>query len=249
MAVSLFLHFSRIYKHQNLQFYSCLYSEGFWEVCSYMISQVFIALYPSLQVCGCFLKTSFFLQEHVMWSLTHLCLNGEANWQYWQLYLSFLLTSATAVWLLSWERRPCMDMNMRLHMLHGCPGTTRSFSGSSAPTIVSVSTGTVSSISNGSASIATTSSTSPLVIPSTGAATGISATSCCRRKWLTLRQICKTFCIVTLFSFSHLTDAFIQDDLQMRTIEAITINKSQVTFIYIALLTIQIVTKHCTISK
>ncbi len=57
------------------------------------------------------------------------------------------------------------------------------------------------------------------------------------------------------FTFSHLADAFIQSDLQMRTTEAIKTNKRamickcydksqpKVTFIYIMLLTIQIVSK------
>ncbi len=37
-AVNLFLHFSSTYIHQNLEFYSYLYSEGFyWGVCSYII--------------------------------------------------------------------------------------------------------------------------------------------------------------------------------------------------------------------
>ncbi len=65
------------------------------------------------------------------------------------------------------------------------------------------------------------------------------------------------------FTFTHLADAFIQSDLQHIMLCAIAIHcysymlfmlyiyivsmSSQVTFIYIALLTIQIVTKHCTI--
>lgn len=120
---------------------------------------------------------------------THLCLKGEEKWQYWQLYLSFLLTSATAEWLLSWERRPCMDINMRLHMLHGWPGTAGIFSWSAG----TVSTGTDSSVSMGTAdggeatsegswSTAATSSGLPLETVSIGRATGVSRVSCCRRK-------------------------------------------------------------------
>lgn len=53
--------------------------------------------------------------------LAYLCLKGETNWQYWQLYLSSLLNSAMAEWLLSWDRSPCMDMKTRSHWLHGWP--------------------------------------------------------------------------------------------------------------------------------
>jgi len=47
------------------------------------------------------------------------------------------------------------------------------------------------------------------------------------------------------FTFIQLADAFVQSDLQMRTIEAIKSTRGrQVTFIYAALFTIQIVSKH-----
>jgi len=47
------------------------------------------------------------------------------------------------------------------------------------------------------------------------------------------------------FTFTQLADAFVQSDLQMRTIEAIKSTRGrQVTFIYTALFTIQIVSKH-----
>lgn len=52
---------------------------------------------------------------------TYLCLKGETNWQYWQLYLSSLLNSAMAEWLLSWDLSPCMDMKTRSHWAHGWP--------------------------------------------------------------------------------------------------------------------------------
>lgn len=92
---------------------------------------------------------------------TYLCLKGETNWQYWQLYLSSLLNSAMAEWLLSWDLSPCMDMKTRSHWTHGWPpAASRCFSGPPDATALAAATRaaalpSTASISGSSVSTAT----------------------------------------------------------------------------------------------
>ncbi len=63
-AVSFFLHFSCTYIHQTLQFYSSLYSEGFyWGVCLYIIHTDLYNILPlkTWWKCICLKAVSFFL--------------------------------------------------------------------------------------------------------------------------------------------------------------------------------------------
>lgn len=84
---------------------------------------------------------------------TYLCLKGETNWQYWQLYLSSLLNSAMAEWLLSWDLSPCMDMKTRSHWAHGWPpAVNRCFSWSSDTTALAAATRAAALPSTASAS-------------------------------------------------------------------------------------------------
>lgn len=50
-------------------------------------------------------------------TITYLCLKAETKEQYWQLYLSSWVNMARAKWLLSWDRRPCIDIKTRSHCL------------------------------------------------------------------------------------------------------------------------------------
>lgn len=121
----------------------------------------------------------------------YLCLKGELNGQYWQMYLSSRLLRAAAIaeWLLSCERRPCMDMNTRSHWPHACFSTRRSLtatsshdprSGSGIPGLASVATATAASGETGPNPRVTGSASSkpPFGSPSPGTDTGISGTSC-----------------------------------------------------------------------
>lgn len=103
-------------------------------------------------------------REHNTYTLiipTYLCLKGETNWQYWQLYLSSLLNSAMAEWLLSWDLSPCMDMKTRLHWAHGWPpAANRCLSWPSDTTALAAATRaadlpSTASISGSSISVAT----------------------------------------------------------------------------------------------
>lgn len=96
---------------------------------------------------------------------TYLCLKGETNWQYWQLYLSSLLKSAMAEWLLSWDLSPCMDMKTRSHWAHGWPpAASRCFIGPPDATALAAATRAAalpSTASNTGSSVSTATATPP----------------------------------------------------------------------------------------
>ncbi len=184
--MSLFLHFSSTYKHQNLQFYSCLYSEGFWEVCSYMISLFFHCTLSksvgsrvfSLSTGACDVKSHSLVSKR----------RGE-------------LTVLAAVFVISVdERYSRVAPLVRAQALHGHEHAVAhaAWMPRNHSLLLRLQRsnhrlrfhwhwllclhGDISrwcTSLQGSASMATTSSMSPLVIASTGTATGISAASCC----------------------------------------------------------------------
>lgn len=146
--------------------------------------------------------------HNLLLCITYLCLKGETNWQYWQLYLSSLLNSAMAEWLLSWDLSPCMDMKTRSHWPHGWPpAANRCLRWScdiaalaaatrvaARPSTATLSGSSVSSMASPSESMETSgepkvfsgssapSTRSPLVRISEGNVRGTSLTSCCKTR-------------------------------------------------------------------
>lgn len=120
---------------------------------------------------GLYCKSTINCQSQTLLLSSYLCLKGETNWQYWQLYLSSLLNSAMAEWLLSWDLSPCMDMKTLSHWAHGWPpATNRCFSSSSdAPALAAATRAaalpSASSVSGSSVSMSTPSEAAEKVGP------------------------------------------------------------------------------------